>query len=298
MGQTYRNFEWIVGNDGSNDDTIEVVRELAARSNFAVTLINASCRVGKSRIDNEMVTVASGDFIIWCDSDDCLMPYALKTLIDAWESIPGNQRRDFCGVSALCDTESGVLGNKFYDNKNPVDITWNDLFNKLGSDLVIFTKADLVKEHPFLEVDFLIPESSVWSVIGKQKTRFVPNVLQRKKYKEVNCLSFSGVMAYNRGYAHALALSESGNKKSILMVEKVRRMVNYLRYCIHGDIGFKKAMSLWSAKPFQVLQFLLLFPFSALLAWKDQLQAKVIKTHIEFEIAAKSAKIDTLQLRR
>lgn len=296
VSQTYLDFEWIVGNDGSTDNTIEVVRELAAKSDFPVSLINASCRVGKSRIDNEMVAVASGDFIIWCDSDDCLLPAALEVLIDAWESIPDDQREDFCGVTALCDTESGVLGNRFYNSKDPIDLEWNELFSKLGSDLVIFTKTELVKGNPFLEVDFLIPESSVWSVIGKRKTRFVQKVLKRVQYEAANCLSFSGVMAYNRGYAHALALSESGDTKPISKAERLRRLVNYLRYCIHGDIGFKQAMGLWSAKPHQILQFLLLLPFSALLALKDQLQGKVRKTHMEFEVAAKRAKFDILRL--
>jgi len=296
LEQSYRNFEWIIANDGSEDNTVDVVKKLAAKSSFPVTLINASCRVGKSRIDNEAVAVASGDFIIWCDSDDCLMPDALQTLIDAWDSIPFDQRKDFCGVTALCITEIGVLGNKFYNSTASIDLEWNELFRKLGSDLVIFTKAELVKDNPFLEVDFLIPESSVWSVIGKRKTRFVPKVLKRVQYEAENCLSFSGVMAYNRGYAHALALSESGNRKSMSMAEKARRMVNYLRYCIHGDIGFKQAMDLWSAKPTKVLHFLLLLPFSVLLALKDQLQGKVRKTHIDFEMAAKMAKINTHRL--
>ena len=56
--QDFQNFEWIVANDGSQDDTVEVVRALAQKSSFQVTLISASQRVGKSRIDNEAVGAA------------------------------------------------------------------------------------------------------------------------------------------------------------------------------------------------------------------------------------------------
>ena len=61
--QNFRDFEWIVANDGSQDDTIEVIRELAHKSDFSVTLITASQRVGKSRIDNEDVAASRGAFI-------------------------------------------------------------------------------------------------------------------------------------------------------------------------------------------------------------------------------------------
>ena len=60
--QTYKNFEWIVSNDGSTDDTESVVRSLAAKSDFPVMLISASVHVGKARMDNEAVRLASGGF--------------------------------------------------------------------------------------------------------------------------------------------------------------------------------------------------------------------------------------------
>jgi len=39
--QGLRDFEWIVANDGSQDDTVEVVRALAQKSDFPVTLVSA-----------------------------------------------------------------------------------------------------------------------------------------------------------------------------------------------------------------------------------------------------------------
>ena len=96
--QGFRNFEWIVANDGSQDDTVAVVKALAQKSDFPVTLISASQRVGKSRVDNEAVATARGDFILWCDSDDYLLPNALQTLLDTWNTIPAEERADFCGV--------------------------------------------------------------------------------------------------------------------------------------------------------------------------------------------------------
>jgi glycosyltransferase involved in cell wall biosynthesis len=181
MNQGCRDFEWIVANDGSNDDTANIVADLASRSSFPVILINASTHIGKSRMDNEAVAFARGEFILWCDSDDTLRPNALEVLINTWNSIPSNERDSFCGVTALCDTKDGILG-KVYPRDEHTDIVFNDFFNELKSDLVIFTRSELLKHTPFLEVDFLIPETSVWNEIGVRKTRFIPQVLARKNY--------------------------------------------------------------------------------------------------------------------
>lgn len=291
--QTFRNFEWVVANDGSTDDTIETVRSLAKQSDFPVTLISASQRVGKSRIDNEAVSEARGEFIIWCDSDDFFFPNALEVLVNTWESIPACDREYYCGITALCDTEDGVLGNRFYNEDGPLDMTWNDLFDRLHSDLVIFTRAELLKNNPFLEVDFLISESSVWRKIGVLKTRFTPVVLERKRYREANALSYSGHMSYNRGHAYALALTKESALKNLGPISRIRRKVNYLRYCRHGDIPLRQAFELWRAGLLEGILLSILWPASQLVSLKDTMQGKVRKTHLEFLAAKKSATIKT-----
>lgn len=294
--QSFRKFEWIVANDGSQDDTVEIIRNLAKQSDFPVTLISASQRVGKSRIDNEAVKAARGDFILWCDSDDVLLPGALQVLLRTWDSIPSEDQENFCGISALCDTENGVLGSRFYTSEEPIDMSWNELFNKLRSDLVIFTRADLVKKNPFLEVDFLISESSVWSKIGVLKTRFIPVILERKYYGEVNALSYSGHMSYNRGHAYAVAMTNETTKTFLSAAQWLKRAINYLRYCRHGDIPLFQAFELWGGGTRGRFVLITLWPISQLLALKDSLQGKVRKTHLEFLVAQEHAAVTSERL--
>jgi hypothetical protein len=220
------------------------------------------------------------------------MPEALQTLLETWNTIPDEVRRDFCGVSALCDTTDGVLGNRFYSSPEPLDMNWNEMRSKLRSDLVIFTRAELLKQNPFLEVDFLISESSVWSKIGVLKTRFLPIVLQRKRYGEENALSYSGHMSYNRGHAHAIVQTKDYTTVFLSRSQRLRRAVNYLRYCRHGEIPLRQAFTLWRASWRDILLFLAVWPVSQALAIKDQLQGKVRKTHRDFWAAQAVATIN------
>jgi len=178
--------------------------------------------------------------------------------------------------------KTAFLGNKFYGSEDHIDLSWNEIFQKLNSDLVIFTRAKLLKANPFLEVDFLISESSVWNLIGTSKTRFVPIILETKEYRVANCLSLSGHMSYNRGHAYAMALSRKNGELLLGPLSRLHRMINYLRYCIHGEIDMSKAFKLWSDKPIAILLLVLISPVSLLLALKDRLQGKVRMTHREF----------------
>jgi len=291
--QSFKNFEWIVANDGSEDNTIETVHRLAAKSQFPVTLISASCRIGKARMDNEAVTAAKGDFIIWCDSDDYFYPNALHELVNAWLLLPERDREQFCGVAALCETENGVLGNKMQSSGKYQDIVWDELFVKISADHAILLRTELVKKNPFIEVDFVIPESSVWALISHFQIRFLPLPLKRVVYRQANCISYSGKMSYCRGYAHAMAKNrETSAIKKKKDENTFWRFVNFVRYCRHGEIRAKDALTLWNPRIADYLQAPLAIPVGELLAAKDNLQGKVNRTHRDYLVAREIVSIE------
>ncbi len=295
--QTVQQFEWIVADDGSTDDTGSVVRKLAEKSEFPVTLIQASTRVGKARIDNEAVARAQGEFILWCDSDDWLLPNAIERLLWAWHSIPESARDRYVGVTALCATEAGIIVNPF-PNVEYLDTTWNDLaeVHRVTSDMLYFTRASDLKAHPFPEVDFVVPESVVWTAIGNKKTRFIPEVLKMVEYRVANAISFTGKMEYNRGRAHALATA-TRNLAAYRRSAKVRwwRLVTFIRYSVHGEISYRDQLHLWGNNSPTVV-WAMMSPLAWLLALKDRLQGKVRRTHREFLAASQIATITCQRL--
>lgn len=295
--QTFGNIEWIVADDGSTDGTENVVRNLVAYSDFPVVYIRASIHVGKIRMDNEAVRQARGEFILWCDSDDYFLPHALKTFIDAWQSIPMAARDNYIGVTALCATESGIL-NSAVGKRREFDSTWNELasMREIPADASLFIRADQLKRHRFPEVDFVIPESVVWSALGNLKTRVLPIVVKNIEYLAENGISFSPGMKYNRGRAYALAatIRNSGGMKGSL-ARRAWQITTFVRYCIHGDIKPRAASQLWGQNSSRLFLLSCIFP-AILLSLKDVLQQKVVKTHIEFERAIHNTKIDVYHL--
>lgn len=295
--QTYKNIEWIVCNDGSTDDTAVRLRDLASKASFRVTIITASVRIGKARMDNEGVARARGEFILWNDSDDYLLPEAIERLVAVWNSIPEDKQAEYVGITALCTCQSGVIASTLL-KQGQFDTTWNNLSErlKIAGDMVYFTKASALKAHPFPEVDFVVPEGVIWTSIGDMKVRMHPEVMKVVEYRAPNCISFSGKMEYCRGRAYAMAVSVR-NLRSYPSNMKARlwKLITYLRYSIHGEVEHREAWSRWGENSFRVT-LLLMFPIAYLLVLKDRFQRKVRKTHREFLIATKDVVITCMDM--
>jgi glycosyltransferase involved in cell wall biosynthesis len=297
--QAYRQIEWIVADDGSTDDTAAVVRTLAAQSDFPVSFIQASIRIGKTRMDNEAIALARGEFIVWNDSDDYLLPEAIGKLMECWHSIPKSERNDYVGVTGLCANQLGVISvSRPLPFAGTFDTTWNDLAEKhnVRGDMLFLTRADILKAHPFPEVDLVIPEGVVWSIIGNAKARVCGTVLQIKEYQAPACISFSGKMEYCRGRAYAMAISErhlrSYPRSSI---KHLWKLITFVRTGVHGEIDIGNQIHLWGENSPKSL-FFLLWPVAWILALKDRLQRKVRKTHREFLAASKLVSIKRVQM--
>jgi glycosyltransferase involved in cell wall biosynthesis len=294
--QTYKNFEWLVGNDGSTDDFQSRFDHLVARSSFPIVLIDSNIRVGKAKIDNCLIKESSGDLILWCDSDDILVPTALQEIADSWNSIPEAYLSEFIGLTAICSANQiPLLSNELPEsNFYP---SWNDLECKynIKQDMVFVTRASALKNHPFPEVDYVVPERAVWTKIGTEKTIFINKILKEVEYGNPNAISFSGKMQFCRGYAYALAESYSNLRQyKYSFFHKLTSVTNFLRYSIHGDIPFLQSIELWKGNTSLLFLFMMI-PGAIVLALKDRLGGKVVKTHIDFE---KNIQNSIIQIRK
>ena len=94
--QTFRDFEWLIVDDGSSDHTEEVVAAWQRENNDFPIRYYKKENGGKCRAINYGVDRAEGELFFNVDSDDYLLDDALEK-VDMWErSLPENGK--YCGV--------------------------------------------------------------------------------------------------------------------------------------------------------------------------------------------------------
>lgn len=81
LGQTFHDFELIVIDDASADDTAEVVRQIG---DDRIRYVQLAENGGQSRALNAGITQAQGEYISFLDSDDEWLPTYLEEISDAF----------------------------------------------------------------------------------------------------------------------------------------------------------------------------------------------------------------------
>lgn len=100
LAQTYQNFEIIVVDDGSDDDTRAVVEEFSRA--YPVVQYVFQSNHGVSAARNYGVALSGGQFLAFLDSDDVWQPAKLETQIAFFAAHP---------EAAICHTEEIWLRN-------------------------------------------------------------------------------------------------------------------------------------------------------------------------------------------
>ncbi len=181
INQDYKNFEWIVVDDGSTDNTSEIIYKYQKDSDFLIKYIFQENNHKKSAV-NTGLRNSSGQFNVIADSDDEFPFDALSIFIKTWQSIPDSSKDEYCGVYGLCIYKNGLLvGDKFpgeyYYDSNTVEIRRK---MKISGEKWGMVKTDIMLEYLFPEnITGHVPEDVMWSPIAKRyKSRFVNKVVR------------------------------------------------------------------------------------------------------------------------
>ena len=87
LGTYFTDFEVIISDDASSDDTATVARMYAQRDDRIRVFVNEQ-NLGDYPNRNQAASLARGRYIKYVDSDDILYPHALSVMVDGMERFP------------------------------------------------------------------------------------------------------------------------------------------------------------------------------------------------------------------
>lgn len=172
--QTSRNFEWIVVDDGSIDNTKEIVEYWIKENKINIKYIYQQNR-GKYVAHNTGVKNANGELCMCIDSDDYPIANCVEVVLDYWRE---NHKKIHSGIIALkAYSNSHIIGCKI-----PKGLKESTLFEmyeryKIYGDKALIYRTDILKKNLFPEIDGIkfMTENIVYDRIDKDHRSLVMN---------------------------------------------------------------------------------------------------------------------------
>ncbi|MCK3656940.1 hypothetical protein A4G19_14855 [Pasteurellaceae bacterium Macca] len=111
INQTYQNLEIILINDGSSDNSAQIMECWAKKDPRIITIHNEH-NLGLIKTLNKAIQFAKGEFIARTDSDDIVFPHWISSILKKMLSDP---KILVCGAQMITMGNEGILSKNFRD---------------------------------------------------------------------------------------------------------------------------------------------------------------------------------------
>lgn len=247
--QSYKNFEWIIVDDGSSDDTALIVELLQSNhlSNDFPILYHKKENGGKHTAINVGVKKAQGDLFFIADSDDILPSNALLTIAKVWE-----QTKDDISIGGICGFDGDLSGGDLIGTGFPKDLYLNKLslsdntnVNYIDSttrqvrfglgiegDMKEVFRTSVLREFPFPEIkdEKFCPEALLWNrIASKYKLRHINQIIYLVEYQQDGISAAITRSRMNSPIATTMTYAEM-LRYDIPLKIKIKSAVNYWRF--------------------------------------------------------------------
>lgn len=248
--QTCLDFEWLIVDDGSSDNTEAVITSILEKQDKNVFPIRyyKQQNGGKHRALNHGVREAQGELFFIVDSDDSLPSESVETILKYYSQIKEN--KSFGGVVGYMAHHDGTVIGKG-NNDELLDCSSLEMrykYNIIG-DLAEVFRTSVLKEFPFLEIENerFCPEALIWNRIAqKYKLRIIKKVIYYRDYLDGGLTSKITRIRIDSPIASVIHYQEL-NSYEIPLKEKVKAAINYWRFraCVPKGKAVPKLMWYW-----------------------------------------------------
>lgn len=158
LDQTYQNFEVIVVDDASTDNTEKVVKKF---NDKRIKYIRHERNRGGSAARNTGIKTAQGEYIAFQDSDDEWLPEKLEKQVRVLENAPSEVGVVYTGIWRMKD------GKKTYIPSSKINQKEGNIHDELLRGSFVTTQAAIVKNETFRNVglfDERLPRLQDWEL--------------------------------------------------------------------------------------------------------------------------------------
>lgn len=271
--QTNKEFMWLIIDDGSNDNTEKIVKELINQNMLRIEYYKKQ-NGGKHTALNMGIRKIQTDLTFIVDSDDWLEQNAIERICAYHEKYENNTK--ICGYSFLRKYSNGNINGKMFKENEMIEDYVSARINRhdTHSDKAEVWKTKCLKEYPFPEFkdEKFLGEDVIWIQLAmKYKMVFINEAIYVSEYLEDGLTQNrrkNNIQSPNGCYYRA---------KVALEVSKYIKMdFQYLIKCIlqyqvYGKFIGKRLKDYYTENNFKILT-VLTYPLSCIIykMWKNK----------------------------
>ena len=238
--QTFKDFEWLIVDDGSTDGTKEKVEEFLSEKKLEIKYYFKE-NGGKQRAYNFATEKANGELFICLDSDDEYVENGLEIILKYWKKYEKNS--DIAGMGYLSTYPNREIIGSSFPEKEMIS-TQFEIYNKYGvkGDKGLMFRTEIIKKYkfPVFEDEKFITEAVVYNrICEKYKMVYVNEKIEIKEYQEDGLTAKYNNLLLKNPKGQALYHNEINSQK-LTFKQKVLNNAVYYKFCKVAGYGFSK----------------------------------------------------------
>ena len=209
LKQTNTDFEWLIIDDGSNDNTSSIINKFIDDDKIRIRYFYQE-NGGKHRAINKGLDIAEGELFFIVDSDDTLIPTAIELVLEKYKSVEN------------CPEFAGISFNKGYSEKEIVGETFSSEFKdctnlERGRNNILGDKSEIYRteilrniKFPEIEGENFMSEIVLWNEVARQgyKLRWYNEIIYICNYLEDGLTVNRDSIYLNNPIAHKMMVNE------------------------------------------------------------------------------------------
>lgn len=225
VNQTCHDFEWLIVDDGSKDDTESLVKEWINEGLVSIRYYYTE-NGGKMRAHNRGVELTKTEFFMCLDSDDWLTATAVSEIYACLDKIEDENVAGIVAHKGKNETET------LYDTDFPKGNDYSTLYGLYRSgfkgETTLIFKTKVLNEYPFPEIEGekYVPEDYIYDKIDEKYALFIlPKIITICELVE-------------SGYTDSLKALKKNNKKAWYLYYEQRAYITPVSLLKFKYLGF------------------------------------------------------------